>query len=168
MAAEAKAAAAKAAGEAAGGVAEAISSVFVAQQQAIASIEKARQETKAEAVKSNSLMLHELDRVFLTYETKWGRRNKETGEAKHKLTLDLSILDMYAMGDLAERLIGDLEQLDKKAVPTNMTNGWLLARAPLVERTPYAKPADVATGSTSGEKGKSAVQAWIEAHPELF
>ncbi len=134
---------AKTAIEGLGGAVEAafgaLATIMAAQAQAQAEIVAAQQKTQQAAVQVNPGILHELDRPMLTIQGKlWGGKNAPT------FNLNASLMDLYAFGDMAERIYYDIAEQYLEGRPPGMFSiEWDDIRAP---RTQVAGTPSVRTG----------------------
>lgn len=107
------------------GAIKAYADIAVAQANANAAIISAQQKTMQAAVQANAPILHELDRPFFSLKGKLGG-----GKKAPEFDLQLSVMDAYALGDLAERGYADMGQIADGDEPTNFSYGWDEVRTP--------------------------------------
>lgn len=107
------------------GASDAISSYFEAE----AVKEVARQRTQQAALKENAPILHELDVPFITVKMDLGTKRRPI-----PMSVNLTLLNMFGIGDTFERIYGDLRALKAGVIPRNFSSEWDDIRTPRTQQ----------------------------------
>jgi hypothetical protein len=107
------------------GAIKAYADIAVAQANANAAIIAAQQKTAQAALGANAPILHELDRPFVTIKGRTGR-----GKHAAEYEVNASVLDLYALGDLAERGMMDADLIADGKTADSFSYGWDEVRSP--------------------------------------
>lgn len=112
-------------GKITGAASNAVSSYFRAE----ADKEIARQRTSQAAVRENAPILHELDVPFIVVKFDLGTRKKPIPVA-----VNLTLLNLFGLGDTAERIYADARAMRLGNLPRNFSSEWDDIRTPRTER----------------------------------
>ncbi len=112
-------------GGAISGVAKSLSEPLSAYFEAEANKEIARQRTNQAALKENQPILHELDTPFTTIRFDIGTRRRPI-----PVSVNVTLLNMFGLGDFAERIYADLLAVKAKNIPNNFSKEWDDVRTP--------------------------------------
>ncbi len=144
------------------GVAKGLSDPLSAYFEAEANKEIARQKTNQAALKENQPILHELDIPFITLKLELGTRRRPI-----PVSINLSLLNLFGLGDFAERVLADSLALRAKNIPNNFSKEWDDVRTPRTA-VPGSTVTALGTGvppevATAAETVKAANAAYAEA-----
>lgn len=127
------------------GVAKAFSDPISAYFEAEANKEIARQRTAQAALKENQPILHELDVPFITLKMDLGTKKKPI-----PFTLNFTLLNIFGLGDLAERIYADILTVKSKNTPNNFSKEWDDVRTPRTQVSGYNVTSITTTGTAAG------------------